>query len=92
MRVYMIALAKPNEEVWSIVKKKWPDRQHYILNDRLAFVTTPPSGRVVLTEDLCEELGMEESKKIVGLVSEVPDTINGWQDDTFWEWLEKVSS
>ena len=92
MRVYMIVLAKPNEEVWSIVKKKWPDRQHFILNDRLAFITTPLSGRVVLTEDLCEELGMEESKKIVGIVSEVPDTINGWQDDTFWEWLEKVSS
>lgn len=95
MNVYMVVLEKPNEEVWAAIRKKWPDRQHYILDERVAFIALSPSrvrGQVILTEDLSNELGMEEKKKVVGLVLEVPDSINGWQEGTFWEWIEKVSA
>ena len=95
MSVYMVVLEKPSKEVWSIIRKKWPNRQHYILDERIAFIAHTPSivrGEIMLTGDLSDLLGMNEKKKVTGFVLEVPETIDGWHENTFWEWMEKVSA
>ncbi|MCY4385992.1 MAG: hypothetical protein OXC18_02695 [Desulfurellaceae bacterium] len=87
----MIALEKPNKKVWSALKEEWPGRQHYILDERIAFIA-PPSLPFILTDDVCEALGIDETDQVTGVVLEVPKTISGWHENTFWEWMDKVSS
>ena len=91
MSVYLIILEEPNESVWTALKEEWPDRQHFILNDRLAFVAPDPKERILLVEDICDALGMGPINQVTGIVSQVSSSINGWHRERFWEWLEKAS-
>ena len=90
MSVYLVVLEKPDESVWTVLKEKWPDRQHYILDKRLAFIAPEPRGKVLLVEDICDALGMGPQNQVTGIVSQVSDATNGWQEQPFWEWFAKV--
>ena len=86
MSIYLVALVEPNEEAWASLKEKWAKR-HFILTDRLALVATESD---VLTEDVCEAVGMNEDVDATGFVAEIDyGTINGWTRKAFWEWLRK---
>ena len=86
MSIYLVALVEPNEEAWASLKEKWAKR-YFILTDRLAFVATESD---VLTEDVCEAVGMNEDVDVTGFVAEIDHgTINGWTRKAFWEWLRK---
>ena len=44
----------------------------------------------MLTEDICEIVGMNEEHDVTGFVAEIQyDTINGWNRQAIWEWLRK---
>ena len=86
MSIYLVALTEPSEEAWSNRKEKWAKR-HFILTDHLALVATESD---VLTEDVCESIGMNEEDEVSGFMAEIDyGTINGWTRKAFWEWLRK---
>ena len=91
MSIYFVVLNEPSEPAWNALKEEWPGRT-YILNDRIAFVAPSESERVIVTEDICEALGMDTVEKVNGIVAEINyGAINGWNSKSLWEWLEKVS-
>ena len=87
MSIYLVALNQPDEDTWERLKAKWPESRRYVLTDRLAFVATE---ELMLTEDICEIVGMNEEHDVTGFVAEIQyDTINGWNRQAVWEWLRK---
>ena len=93
MSIYLIALIQPSDEAWAALKEEWSGR-YYILSDRIAFVAPNESERVIVTEDICEALGVfDSSGGANGIVAEITyANINGYTSKSLWEWLEKVSS
>ena len=87
MTVYAIVLNDPNEYAWEQVRETWPDHQHYILTDRIAFVVTEG---VTLTTDIASTVGMNKEHQVTGFILDA-DSRAGWNDRGFVEWLRKVS-
>ena len=87
MSIYLVVLNEPDEGAWERLKNKWPKPNHYILTDRLAFISPK---EVLLTEDITHAVGMNNEFDTTGFVTEVRyGTINGWNRQALWEWLEK---
>ena len=54
MNIYLIALNKPNNEVWERLQDS--HKRHYIFNKTLAFLS--PSDRLTLTREIAETVGI----------------------------------
>ena len=87
MSIYAVFLNDPDEGAWNRLKAEWPKPDHFIVNDRLAFVA-PKEG--VTTEEVGDAVGMDSEHKVSGIVTRVHyNTINGWNRQAVWEWLEE---
>lgn len=93
MSIYVVILEQPDKKAWAVLKEKWPKRQHYILDGRVAFVAPARqhASEVFLTEDISEALGMGTDTQRWGIVAEINrKAIDGWHDQRLWEWVDKV--
>ncbi len=86
MTTYAIVLNEPNEDVWNVIRQKWPGLQHYMVTDVLAFIAPEEP---TLTSLVADEIGMNREGRVKGLVVEA-DTRSGFNSAPFIEWLNKV--
>lgn len=87
MSIHLVALTEPSEKAWSNLKNEERLRNHFVLTDHLALVATEP---LVLTEEVCESVGMDDEGEVAGFVTEVDyGTINGWTRKGFREFFRK---
>ena len=88
MTIYAIILNEPNDSAWEAVRENWPNH-HHILTDQIAFIAVP-EDKLTLTDDIAEPIGLNESKKIRGLVIEAEHRA-GFNDSSLVEWLGKFT-
>ena len=90
MSMYIIVLDSPDESktVWPKVRKSWPKPQHFIVDDRVAFIAT--KEKTLLVGDILKQIGMTKtaSKPVTGFVSRLGPNNGLWQRD-LWEWMER---
>ena len=86
MSVFAVVLNDPDERAWDSLRTHWPDR-HLVVTDRLAFVAPET---LTLTQDVADTLGMNQEKKVLGIVIEMANR-SGFNKSSLTEWLEKAA-
>lgn len=79
-------LDAPDVSVWASIEENWPDNNHFIADDRVAFIA---SDEAILTKDIMEaiKIGHEHPSKAGAIVLKFGNARTGFWSGSLWEWL-----
>ena len=87
MTVYAVILNSPDPVTTQRITQRWP--RHYVLSDSVFFLTQEDPSTTV---EVAEAIGMNEERKVLGIVIEVGGNNFGYNYQRLWEWFSKVNA
>lgn len=83
--IYLIALRKPDSDVFDAIREEWPDAHHEVTDTQMLIAASNGGGKSEY-ERIRKRLGLDEDGRFPALIVGVNST-HGYHRKALWKWL-----